>query len=277
VRIHAIAVFILFVAFGPTGGLVAQTTQPTTPTTAAADDIDAISPQEAALLQKLEKHTPHDLRFDAVPFEKVINQFQDLSGATIQVDWTALESAGIKRDAPVTARLHDIKISKALELVLKSVEGEDDDKKLGYRTLTGVIKISTKKELDKLLVDRTYDVNDLIAKVEVTRGKTGTTEPAPIVSDSPFRQSPSDVVVKFITDNVDPTSWDLNGGDVGTISFDATNKRLKTKQTPENQRAVRKLIEYMRKDEDWPKDQGTPSFNDFILTTPQKAKPTTQP
>jgi len=37
------------------------------------------------------------------------------------VNWRALETAGVDRNAPVTARLRDVKFSTALEMILRDV------------------------------------------------------------------------------------------------------------------------------------------------------------
>ena len=67
------------------------------------------------------------MRFNANALTDVIDFLRDVSGATIYVDWKTLEAASIQKDAPVTARLRDVKFSKALELIFKSVEGDDDE------------------------------------------------------------------------------------------------------------------------------------------------------
>ena len=116
---------------------------------------------DAALQAQLDHHLP-EVRFNANALSDVFDFLQSVTGANIYVDWPALERASIARDAPVTAHLRDIKFSKALELIFKSVEGEDDDHKLGYNLDEGVITISTKKELNKNTITRKYDINDLL-------------------------------------------------------------------------------------------------------------------
>jgi hypothetical protein len=53
-----------------------------------------------------------------------IDFLRDVSGLNIFVDWRALERAGIAKDAPVNARLRELKSSTALRFVLESVSND---------------------------------------------------------------------------------------------------------------------------------------------------------
>src|SRR6185503_19872463 len=93
----------------------------------------------------------------------VIDFLRDVTGANIFVNWRALEAAGIDRNTPVTARLRDVKFSKALQTILSDVGG--GTVKLGYTIDEGVITISTDEDLSKNVVTRVYDIRDLIIEV----------------------------------------------------------------------------------------------------------------
>jgi hypothetical protein len=62
-----------------------------------------------------------EINFGGQAFSDVIDFLRDVSGLKIQVDWTALKQAGISKDAPVIARVRDVKFSTALRFVLESV------------------------------------------------------------------------------------------------------------------------------------------------------------
>ena len=47
----------------------------------------------------------------------------DFSGATVAVDWAALEKAKVSRDAPVTLRFIDVPLDQALLLILEAAGG----------------------------------------------------------------------------------------------------------------------------------------------------------
>jgi len=209
----------------------AANTQPTTAATQVADDADEPSPQDAAVTKNLDHHLP-ELRFNANRLSEVIDFLRDVTGTKIDVDWDALAKAGISRDAPVTARLHDIKFSKVLDLIFKSVETADV--KLGYRIINGVLMVSTRPALSKFDMTSNYDIADLLF---LSPGAT------PSEAD---RANRLDELKKYITDNVDTNSWKDNGGYVGTISEGSAKNVLVISQTPENQRAIRLLLAKLR-------------------------------
>jgi type II secretory pathway component GspD/PulD (secretin) len=231
--------------------------------------------EDAALQAQLDRHLP-ELRFNANALSDVIDFLRDVSGANIYVDWPALERASIAKDAPVTARLRDIKFSKALELIFKSVEGQDDDQKLGYTLDEGVITISTRKELNKNVVTRRYDINDLLfvapdynnapdlSLQNASQGQSaggGAGGGAGAQSQSLFQQNGSqtqqqnstadrssriDEIKQYITQNVDTNSWKDNGGDTGSISSSPLRAILLITQTPENQHKIQAVLDSLR-------------------------------
>jgi hypothetical protein len=104
------------------------------------------------------------IKFDAVAFSDVVDFLRDVSGLNIFVNWKSLEAAGVDRNTPVTAQLHDVKFSKALSVILSEGVGGGQTK-LGYTLDQGVITISTADELSKNVVVRVYDIRDLILSV----------------------------------------------------------------------------------------------------------------
>lgn len=232
-------------------------TQPAAETSA---DADAPSPDDLAADAKLLVKIDF-LRFDQVPLGQVLDDLAKKSQIQINVDWDALKRADVQKDAPVTARLRDIKASKALEIIFKSVEGEDDDHRLGYRISKGFICISTRAELHKLLITRTYDITDLLAghpdqppSQEV--GMSGKPRRAGEVASQSERL---DEIKKYLTDNVDTNTWKDNGGDVGEIETGSTSNLLVIKQTPENQRKIGQLLKSLRHPE--PSSTSFPSLD----------------
>jgi Flp pilus assembly secretin CpaC len=107
----------------------------------------------------LEKHLP-ELRFDQVALSDVMDFMRDVSGANIFVNWRTLEAAGIEKTAQVTARLRDVKVSKALNTILADIGG--GNVKLGYTIDNGVITISTAEDLNKNTAINVYDIRDLL-------------------------------------------------------------------------------------------------------------------
>ncbi len=229
--------------------------------------------EDATLQAALDKHL-EKVTFNANSFADVIDYLRDQTGTNIYVDWAALERASISRDAPVTTRLRDIKFSKALELIFKSVEGEQEDQKLGYSIDEGVITISTRKDLNRNVVVERYDINDLLfvapdytnaPTLDLTQNNSGTAGGGGGggggASSNLFqnantnnnqeqqqgqRQQRIDEIHKYIVDNVDSASWKENGGDVGSISSSPLRAVLLITQTPENQHEINKVLDSLR-------------------------------
>jgi hypothetical protein len=86
-----------------------------------ADFRSVIPPAQAALDRSLP-----EVRFDAVALGDVFAFFQDAGGVPIDVDWKRLASAGIDRSTPVTARLYDVTVRKALRVALSSASTDPD-------------------------------------------------------------------------------------------------------------------------------------------------------
>ncbi len=197
-----------------------------------AVDPDAPSPATAATLAKLDRKLP-ELRFNANKLSDVVDFLRDTTRTNLYVDWRSLKATGVTRDSPVTARLRDIKLSNALQLLFKSVE--DDARPLGYAVDEGVITISTQRELDKNTNTRRYDVNDLLfVPSDYQPGK------APV---APSREQRVGEIVQYVEQNVAPNSWKDRGGTVGSISSSPLRAILLVTQTADNQRKVRSVLD----------------------------------
>jgi type II secretory pathway component GspD/PulD (secretin)/tetratricopeptide (TPR) repeat protein len=232
--------------------------------------------ENSALQALLDRHIP-DVKYNANSLTDVIENLRDTMSANIYVDWPALERASIARDAPVTARARDIKFSKALELIFKSVNGEDPDNQLGYSIDEGVITISTKKELNKNTITRRYDINDLLfvapdytnapdlSLQSATQGSQGggaggggggggqqqsifggQGQQQQQQQQGADRATRIDEIKQYIIQNVDNPSWKDNGGDVGTVSSSPLRAILLITQTPENQRKIVSVLDSLR-------------------------------
>ena len=230
---------------------------------------------DRAVQAQLDRQLP-ELTFDAVGFSDVIDFLRDVSGANLFVNWKSLEAAGIDRNTPVTARLRNIKFSKALSIILDSVGGGQT--KLGYTVDEGVITISTLDDLSKNVAVRVYDIRDLIIDVPDFNdapqfsldasqnqgnsggggggGQGGVTQGG--VSNNlfggggtrnqqetgPTRQELVDSITKLIEDTVATDTWKDNGGSVGALR--ELQGQLIVTQTPENHRQLVNLLEQLR-------------------------------
>ncbi len=181
------------------------------------------------------------MRFNANALSDVFDFLRDTTGVNLYVDWPALQLVGVRRDTPVTARLRDIKFSKALELVFKSVEGDADDHHLGYAVDAGVITISSRRELNKNTVTREYDINDLLF----------VPTDYPNTNSGPTRAERVAEIVQYVRQNVDPNSWGDVGGRAdpdrpGRISASGVRPVLLITATPENHAKIRAVLDSLR-------------------------------
>ncbi len=218
--------------------------------------------QDRTVEAQLDRPLP-ELTFDAVGFNDVVDFLRDVSGANIFVNWKSLERAGIDRNAPVTAKLRNVKFSKALNIVLDSVGG--GAVKLDYTIDNGVISIATAEELAKNTSTRVYDLRDLIVNIpdfndapqfslqaqNSVSGGSGNAgqqgglfasdaQPSNPAQKGPTRQELVDEIVRQITETVAPDSWHDAGGSIGSIK--ELSGQLIVTQTPENQRQIIELL-----------------------------------
>lgn len=211
----------------------------------------------------LERRLP-ELKLDAVPFQDVIDALRDLTNANIFVNWRALEAEGVDRAAPVTARLRDVRFSKALDTILADVGGGMVT--LGYTVDEGVITISTATDLAQNTLTRVYDIRDLIIEIPdfidapdfqlqpaQTAGQGGGGGGQSLFGGGQLgeeqdaegqRAALIEEITLLIQDTVDPESWREVGGSVGSIRVLGGN--LIVNQTPENHRALQGLLEQLR-------------------------------
>jgi len=108
---------------------------------------------------RLDRRLP-EINFRGQEFRDVIDFLRDISGSSIYVDWRAIEKAGIRKDAPISLRVKDVRFSKMVEMILAQVpggplvSGEED----------GCILITTQAEFENGLIPHTYDVASLLTQ-----------------------------------------------------------------------------------------------------------------
>ena len=185
------------------------------PATQPAED------DELALAALYNRVVP-EVSFDSVGFSDVIDFLRDVSSANVFVNWKSLDAAGIDRNTPVTARLRNIKFSKALDTVLQSVGAGKT--RLAYFFDNNVLTITTADEAAKEVVTRVYDVHDFVPG-----------DPKARYAD----------LIKAIVDTCSRDTWQDNGGTVGVIR--EVDGLLVVVNTEDNQRLVKELLAKMRK------------------------------
>jgi hypothetical protein len=66
----------------------------------------------------LDRSVP-EINFNGQALSDVMDFLRDVGGLKIEVDWNALEKAGISKDAPVAARVRDVKMSTVIRYIME--------------------------------------------------------------------------------------------------------------------------------------------------------------
>ena len=229
---------------------------------------------------RLRKTLPVD--FDSHQLISAIDYLRENTGASIFVNWNALNDVGIDRDTEVTLKLPSVPSDYALELILKqvSVANIDPSDQINYSVVRGIVQISTKRDLSTDTITRTYDIRDVLIQVprysnapefdlNAALGNTssggsgggggrggGGGGQGPAISvfasaeddDDEEQRTRGELVIEIldlIRNNIgDATEWVENGGDVSSLT--ELNGNLIVKSTPANHIAVMKLLSQLR-------------------------------
>ncbi|MDB5289496.1 MAG: hypothetical protein JWL69_737 [Phycisphaerales bacterium] len=146
-----------------------------------------------------------------MPLDEFLRYLSDQTGADIFLDTKAL---GDQHDAPVTIQVKEPRSAESLlQWGLRSAGGNS----LGYEISNGLVIVTTRSELNKSLVTRSYDV-----------GK--------------FAEADIDLPA-LIQETVAAGSWRSPGGDMGAGgTIGVFNHKLIVTTTEPNQREVAKLL-----------------------------------
>ncbi|MHC4294830.1 MAG: type II secretion system protein GspD, partial [Planctomycetota bacterium] len=205
------------------------------------------------LRQLLDERLAVELDFPDFEFSEVISFLKDITGANIYVNWNALSMMGIDRTAPVNVQLKDVMFRKALEIILDDVGGVTP---LSFLIDGGVITISTKEALSRRTLTRVYDIRDLILRVpDFTGPSIDIAQAGEESGGAVFAEEDSEAeelekaaiienIIALIQETIEPSSWRLNGGLVGSIS--ELHGQLVVTQTSENHQQLLKLIAQLR-------------------------------
>jgi beta-lactamase regulating signal transducer with metallopeptidase domain len=157
---------------------------------------------------QLDRQLP-EVNFNNVAFTDVVDFLRDVSGAKVFVNWKALEAAGIKREATVSARLRMIPFRKALTVILDSIAGGGTTK-LGFVVDEGVITISTDDDLPRDTLTRVYDLRDLVTPIpnfdfDADPAKEG--DKAKGDAPGTTRAQAAEELMRLIRETVEPDRW----------------------------------------------------------------------
>lgn len=171
-----------------------------------------------------------DATFKDMTFEEFTEWLSRQTEANIVVKWKVIEEAEIDVNKLINLKLREVTIRKIIELVFEQVTGELKNVELAAKADDNTLIISTKRDLYKELVTRTYDIQDLLIVVPnfKSRGADfpgGGARPGGIATGGSSGElksgTPEEVaqnLINIITSQIEPESWAVNGGK-GTIAY----------------------------------------------------------
>lgn len=101
-----------------------------------------------------------EIQFEETPLEQVLETISVLAKTNVVVQWRRLEEYGIKRDAPVTLHVKNLRLSQILWLIMN--QPPLSEAKLAYRADSDMILLSTNDDLGQEMLVRVYDVQELL-------------------------------------------------------------------------------------------------------------------
>ena len=167
------------------------------------------------------------MTFEETPLREALALIADRAGVDVLPDWHALEAAGGPGpDTPVNLKLKKpFPTEQVLRWSLRSAGGDA----IGFAVDHGILYVGDRASLDRLVVTRAYDLEDLMS-------------------------ADIDAVIA-IHENIAPASWRDAGGSVGGMQLVGT--RLLVTQTEPAHRQVQKLLKLLR--EPHPKEKPAPA------------------
>lgn len=171
------------------------------------------------------------VQFSATPLSDCLDTLAETAGVSFQIEWRALESAGVDRTTPITFKLRNVTARKVLDLLLReagsgsALTWEDDE---------GVITITTQEQADRRLYVEVYDVRDLLftpldagapptldfTLTPIQRGGGGSSggnlfgnsSSGSPNSDTQTADQRGDNLVQIIQTTLRPEIWNVSGG-----------------------------------------------------------------
>lgn len=146
-----------------------QPRPPATPTQEAPSPVGRINPAVPPVTALLHDHVKHVEWFDA-PLIEVLRWLSERGTAKGRIDirpnWRALKAEGVEEDSKVILEMSNTTVEEILIELLDSLSAGDP---LHYVGEGDVLRITTRSDLRRKLVSRSYDVSQIVAQVRGQR------------------------------------------------------------------------------------------------------------
>jgi hypothetical protein len=114
---------------------------------------------------------PRQIDFDNTPLHLALGFLKDMADVNMHVNWRALEMTGISKDTPITVKVTDVSIARAMDLVLNQLNaGRDKLSSIYWVIDAGVVEVSTGESLNTDTRVRVFDIGDLLVVAPNFRG-----------------------------------------------------------------------------------------------------------
>ncbi|MCK4624000.1 MAG: STN domain-containing protein [Phycisphaerae bacterium] len=234
-----------------------------------ADRIEAEAEKATMAARKKLAENIKELKFNQIEARDAVEYFRQAFGFNVYVNWKMLNAVGIDKSRPVTAKLKNVTVERALRVVLDEMGPAGSC--LDYIIDDGVLVISTRDDLSRRVVTLIYPAADLLCRTRrsFTRSEGipwretrfippgeddsfawgdddddddddsswGGGEPAP-------PEEAAEELVDLIRSMISPDTWRENAGDIGSCRVLGTN--LIITQTHKNQERVQKFLTMLR-------------------------------
>lgn len=228
--------------------------------------VDRPNPLDEQVRRALDQTLP-EVNFEEATLEETLRFFRDKAGVNIVADWRLIEEAGIDRELTVTMRLKDIRLSRAMALVLRL----SSEPELDYRVQDGLVLVSVRERFALETEVRLYDCTALFDRAAprwltyevqqaIARWWTGSTGNPGDPSRHPNKsrnQNVQQAVMKHLVEvlmqwrsnelreviqnTVAPDTWKEQGGNVASITV--FGDILAIVQTTDNHEAIGRLLD----------------------------------
>ncbi|MFO0832979.1 MAG: hypothetical protein U0637_14200 [Phycisphaerales bacterium] len=205
------------------------------------------------------------VNFNETPLENVLDFIKAVTQLNVDVDWQALENAGVDKAAPISLNLTNVPVETILNRVCEKAS-PDPLTGAAWNVTDGVLTISSREQINKQKAIVIYDIRDLIVEVpnytnsyelDLQQALQQAGQGGGGGGQSPFTQQNqgqeeqrrtlqerTQEILDIITTNVDSEGWRENGGDVGYIQ--QLGGLLIITNTPANHRSINGLLAKLR-------------------------------
>lgn len=207
------------------------------PGSTAPVPVRRVNPKRETLAKMMK---PVTINFEETRLQDAIEMIRTETGADMEIFWLdASDSVGLDKDKPVTIKAASITALDALERILEKTVGDSGENgwQLGS---SGELQIGPKERLNKFKRVELYDISDLLIEVPVydqvpeidlqtsLQASQGGGQ-SPFRDDQQQQTQPgererrkrelADEVIQLITEIVEPTQWEANGGQAASIRY----------------------------------------------------------